>query len=59
MTEFFCCAGYAIDLLSNISIPEPNSSIDTSFSFSLHLNDSYGSVLLSDDDVCVYYNSDN
>ncbi|CAJ0577940.1 unnamed protein product, partial [Mesorhabditis spiculigera] len=40
----FCCAGYAIDLLSNMSLPESGSWLDTSFSFSLHLNESYGVV---------------
>jgi hypothetical protein len=40
----------AVDLLSNVSQPEPGvSSIDTGFSFSLHLNDSYGVVTLTDD----------
>ncbi|CAI2346769.1 unnamed protein product [Caenorhabditis sp. 36 PRJEB53466] len=43
-TEYFCCAGLAIDLLSNLSLPEANNSIDTSFTFSLHLNESYGVV---------------
>ncbi|CAJ0919653.1 unnamed protein product, partial [Mesorhabditis belari] len=42
--EHYCCAGYAIDLLSNMSLPEEGSSLDTSFFFSLHLNDSYGMV---------------
>uniref|UniRef100_A0A1I7X8S9 PBPe domain-containing protein n=1 Tax=Heterorhabditis bacteriophora TaxID=37862 RepID=A0A1I7X8S9_HETBA len=48
-TQHFCCAGYAIDLLSNLSLPEMNNSNNTSFTFSLHLNDSYGSVLLSEE----------
>ncbi|CAO4365876.1 unnamed protein product [Caenorhabditis nigoni] len=43
-TEYFCCAGLAIDLLSNLSLPEANNSIDTSFTFSLHLNESYGVI---------------
>ncbi|KAK6021699.1 Ligand-gated ion channel, partial [Ostertagia ostertagi] len=47
-TSHHCCAGYAIDLLSNLSLPEPNTTIDTSFTFSLHLNDSYGAVILGE-----------
>ncbi|CCD68749.1 LITAF domain-containing protein [Caenorhabditis elegans] len=47
-TEYFCCAGLAIDLLSNLSLPEANNSIDTSFTFSLHLNESYGVVQASE-----------
>lgn len=47
-TAHYCCAGYAIDLLSNLSLPEPNTTIDTSFTFSLHLNDSYGAVVLGE-----------
>ncbi|VDO63249.1 unnamed protein product [Haemonchus placei] len=47
-TSHYCCAGYAIDLLSNLSLPEPNTTIDTSFTFSLHLNDSYGAVILGE-----------
>ncbi|VDL76175.1 unnamed protein product [Nippostrongylus brasiliensis] len=47
-TYHYCCAGYAIDLLSNLSLPEPNNTIDTSFTFSLHLNDSYGAVVLGE-----------
>ncbi|KJH47915.1 hypothetical protein DICVIV_05982 [Dictyocaulus viviparus] len=45
-TTYFCCAGYAIDMLFNLSQPEPNSTIDTSFTFSIHLNESYGAVIL-------------
>ncbi|KIH67407.1 hypothetical protein ANCDUO_02260 [Ancylostoma duodenale] len=47
-TYHYCCAGYAIDLLSNLSLPEPNTTIDTSFTFSLHLNESYGAVTLGE-----------
>ncbi|KAK6735990.1 hypothetical protein RB195_018950 [Necator americanus] len=47
-THHYCCAGYAIDLLSNLSLPEPSTTIDTSFTFSLHLNDSYGAVTLGE-----------
>ncbi|PIO59375.1 hypothetical protein TELCIR_19164, partial [Teladorsagia circumcincta] len=47
-TSHHCCAGYAIDLLSNLSLPEPNTTIDTSFTFALHLNDSYGAVILGE-----------
>lgn len=61
-TEYFCCAGLAIDLLSNLSLPEvphplsdsplsvfqANNSIDTSFTFSLHLNESYGVIQAAD-----------
>ncbi|CAB3405067.1 unnamed protein product [Caenorhabditis bovis] len=43
-TDSYCCAGLAIDLLSNLALPEANNSIDTSFTFSLHLNESYGVV---------------
>ena len=47
--EMYCCAGYAIDLLSNLSVSEPNSTIDTGFNFDIHLNLSYGIALLSED----------
>ncbi|CAI5440787.1 unnamed protein product [Caenorhabditis angaria] len=43
-TMFYCCAGLAIDLLSNLSPSEVNASIDTSFTFSIHLNESYGVI---------------
>ncbi|WKX93425.1 hypothetical protein Q1695_011024 [Nippostrongylus brasiliensis] len=43
-TYHYCCAGYAIDLL----FFHPNNTIDTSFTFSLHLNDSYGAVVLGE-----------
>ncbi|KAK0396169.1 hypothetical protein QR680_001603 [Steinernema hermaphroditum] len=48
--EMFCCAGYAIDLLSNLSLPETQShpSIDTGFTFDIHLNESYGAVMLGE-----------
>uniref|UniRef100_A0A7E4ZUX8 LITAF domain-containing protein n=1 Tax=Panagrellus redivivus TaxID=6233 RepID=A0A7E4ZUX8_PANRE len=45
----FCCSGYAIDLLSNLSLSGPESTIDTGFTFDIHLNQSYGAVLLGDD----------
>uniref|UniRef100_A0A0N4UYB3 LITAF domain-containing protein n=1 Tax=Enterobius vermicularis TaxID=51028 RepID=A0A0N4UYB3_ENTVE len=51
-TFVYCCAGYAIDLLSNLSISEVayhNETIHTGFTFCIHLNDSYGMVFLSDD----------
>ncbi|KAI1696147.1 ligand-gated ion channel domain-containing protein [Ditylenchus destructor] len=44
--EMFCCAGFAIDLLSNLSKPELNSSIHMGFTFDIHLNETYGTVLL-------------
>ncbi|KHN82043.1 Glutamate [NMDA] receptor subunit 1 [Toxocara canis] len=47
-TEMFCCAGYAIDLLANLALPEVNGSVDTGFTFDLHLNESYGAVLLGE-----------
>ncbi|VDK66134.1 unnamed protein product, partial [Anisakis simplex] len=47
-TEMFCCAGYAIELLANLALPEVNGSVDTGFTFALHLNDSYGAVLLGE-----------
>uniref|UniRef100_A0A915E3C5 BPTI/Kunitz inhibitor domain-containing protein n=1 Tax=Ditylenchus dipsaci TaxID=166011 RepID=A0A915E3C5_9BILA len=46
--DMFCCAGYAVDLLSNLSKSEANSSIHTGFSFEIHLNTSYGAVLLNE-----------
>ncbi|TMS35599.1 hypothetical protein L596_002967 [Steinernema carpocapsae] len=48
--EMYCCAGYAIDLLSNLSLPETQSqpSIDTGFTFDIYLNESYGAVLLGE-----------
>uniref|UniRef100_A0AC35FNM1 LITAF domain-containing protein n=1 Tax=Panagrolaimus sp. PS1159 TaxID=55785 RepID=A0AC35FNM1_9BILA len=47
-TTIYCCAGYAIDLLSNLSISEPGATIDTGFTFELHLNTSYGIVQLGE-----------
>uniref|UniRef100_A0A0N5APK9 LITAF domain-containing protein n=1 Tax=Syphacia muris TaxID=451379 RepID=A0A0N5APK9_9BILA len=51
-TVIYCCAGYAIDLVSNLSLSEEayhNDSVHTGFTFEIHLNESYGMVFLSDD----------
>ncbi|MFH4981798.1 hypothetical protein AB6A40_008507 [Gnathostoma spinigerum] len=47
--EQYCCSGLSVDLLSNLSVPEQGGEIDTSFTFDIHLNECYGSVILTDD----------
>ncbi|VDN03103.1 unnamed protein product [Thelazia callipaeda] len=44
----YCCAGYAIDLLFYLSLPQDNGIIDTGFTFDIHLNDTYGTATLGE-----------
>ncbi|CAD5212359.1 unnamed protein product [Bursaphelenchus okinawaensis] len=50
-TSYHCCAGFAIELLSLISTIDSNS--DTNFKFELHLNDTYGGSLVTEDDIIL------
>jgi hypothetical protein len=58
LEELFCCSGLAVELLAQVAKGEPNTpdesaagqQADTGFSFELHLNESYGAVLLNEEE---------
>uniref|UniRef100_A0A1I7SWT2 LITAF domain-containing protein n=1 Tax=Bursaphelenchus xylophilus TaxID=6326 RepID=A0A1I7SWT2_BURXY len=50
-TSYHCCAGFAIDLLVQLSSMEAQR--DATFEFELHLNDTYGGPVVTEDDLIL------